>query len=118
MIVLAQFLKNIHKSQAETERLSRISIINTDNVFLNGSKLNELVMSVISESSENTDEFVKWMKEYVTFHNTMVDRITSHREGDPNVPMAEPLPSKALVIQDLHNRLPFQFESFSDLGVN
>lgn len=37
----------------------------------------------------------------------MVDRITSHREGNSQVPLTEPCPAKALVIEDLTNRLPF-----------
>ena len=42
----------------------------------------------------------------VKFPNTMVDRITSHRRGAPDVPRAEPLPAKALVIEDLGRALP------------
>lgn len=36
----------------------------------------------------------------------MVDRITSQREGCPEVPRAEPLPYKAIVIKDLQGVLP------------
>jgi hypothetical protein len=45
--------------------------------------------------------FLSWLEERVSFHTTMVDRITSQRAGDPDVPRAEPLPKKALVIEDL-----------------
>jgi hypothetical protein len=38
----------------------------------------------------------------------MVDRITSHRDGAPEVPRAEPLPAKALVVEDLGGVLPAQ----------
>lgn len=38
----------------------------------------------------------------MVFHATMVDRITSQRQGtELDIPRAEPLPSKALVIEDL-----------------
>ena len=47
-----------------------------------------------------------WLGSHVVFHNTMVDRITSQRDGDSEVPRAEPLPAKALVIEDLQQVLP------------
>lgn len=45
---------------------------------------------------------MKYLDEVVVCHNTMVDRITAQRPGsDGDVPRAEPLPAKALVIEDL-----------------
>jgi ABC-type glycerol-3-phosphate transport system permease component len=45
---------------------------------------------------------LKYLDEVVVCHNTMVDRITAQRPGsDGDVPRAEPLPAKALVIEDL-----------------
>ena len=84
---------------------------------MNGSKLEELIKQVAIESNAN-EEFLKWMCETVTFHNTMVDRITAHREGDSNVPKAEPLPSKALVIEDLNSRLPCEIRPSTSQGVH
>lgn len=45
----------------------------------------------------------------IVFLNSMVDRITSHREDDPLVPRAEPVPAKALVILDEQGDLPADF---------
>lgn len=85
---------------------------------MNGSKLNELAKTVVSNLKfDDLESFLEWMNEYVTFHNTMVDRITSYRDNEPNVPRAEPLPSKALVIEDLNRRLPPVLRSLSSFGV-
>ena len=82
----------------------------------NGYKLKELITKrpVVTENAD----FAKWLDLSVTFHNTMVDRITSHRDGDEIVPRAEPLPSKALVIEDLDRRLPNGFRNLSNMGVH
>ncbi len=47
----------------------------------------------------------------------MVDRITSHRENDELVRRAEPLLTKALVIEDLKRVLPENFQSSTTTGV-
>lgn len=83
---------------------------------MNGCKLRELVES-IEKPKDGSTEFLKWLKEGVTFHNTMVDCITAHRDGDTIVPKTEPLPSKALVIEDLKGCLPSEFHSMIHLGV-
>eukprot|EP01051_Picozoa_sp_SAG22_P007268 SAG22_NODE_505_length_9680_cov_10.482831_11_plen_355_part_00 len=49
------------------------------------------------------------MDSAVCFHNTMVDRVVTHRLGDPMVPKAEPLPAKAIVCEDLGKVLPAAF---------
>ncbi|TYZ62193.1 hypothetical protein PybrP1_004945 [[Pythium] brassicae (nom. inval.)] len=46
--------------------------------------------------------FERYLEAKVHFHNTMVDRLTNHRPGNPLVPSTEPRPRKALVIEDLH----------------
>ena len=46
----------------------------------------------------------------------MVDRITSHREGCPEVPRAEPLPYKAIVIEDLQGVLPAGISTVPELA--
>jgi hypothetical protein len=40
-----------------------------------------------------------------------------HRPNDANVPRAEPLPAKALVIEDTKGRLPAEFTLLDRLGV-
>lgn len=64
-----------------------------------------------------SDNFMQWLEKHIMFHDTMVDRITSHREDDELVPRAEPLPSKALVIEDLKRALPKNFKSSTTTGV-
>lgn len=51
-------------------------------------------------SREHTS-FRKYIDSMVVFHNTIVDRLTTHRAGNVLVPLSEPLPRKALVIEDL-----------------
>lgn len=82
-------------------------------MFPNGVKLFELV----SEKKRDQEDFMNWLNSHVTFHNSMVDRITSFRENDANVPRAEPLPDKALVIEDTQNRLPQGLKSLPGFGV-
>ncbi|CAM9609810.1 unnamed protein product [Chrysoparadoxa australica] len=84
--------------------LSSISVINTDNVPSNG----DVLTRILRELNAGDDEFLSWADNFVVVHNTMVDRITSHREGDNLVPKAEPPPVKALVIEDLRQVLPAQ----------
>ncbi|RQM21744.1 hypothetical protein B5M09_009463 [Aphanomyces astaci] len=48
---------------------------------------------------------------HVTFHNSMVDRITASRPSNSMVPYTEPLPPKALVIEDLTGQLPLAWGS-------
>ncbi|KAG5179110.1 hypothetical protein JKP88DRAFT_168080 [Tribonema minus] len=84
----------------EQAGIAHMSVINTDNVPANG----DLLRSIVSTCSERPSE--QYLAAFVAFHNTMVDCITSHREGDTVVPRAEPLPAKALVIEDLRRVLP------------
>eukprot|EP00814_Leptocylindrus_danicus_P021938 CAMPEP_0116004320 /NCGR_PEP_ID=MMETSP0321-20121206/536_1 /TAXON_ID=163516 /ORGANISM="Leptocylindrus danicus var. danicus, Strain B650" /LENGTH=1060 /DNA_ID=CAMNT_0003472607 /DNA_START=5790 /DNA_END=8973 /DNA_ORIENTATION=- len=94
----------------------RICVINTDNVPQNGSTIQSFVMhhAVSSScynredaSSSSSSSFVDFLRDKVVFHNTMVDRITSQREGSNGmVPLCEPVPAKALVIEDLNGDLP------------
>ena len=82
-----------------------ISVINTDNVPFNGDLVRSLVRTCDVAQGYGT-AFGAFLERRVVFHNSMVDRITSHRVGDPDVPRAEPLPEKALVIEDLGGVLP------------
>lgn len=49
--------------------------------------------------------FERYVSDHVHFHNTMVDRLTSHRPGQQLVPSTEPWPLKTLVIEDVHGVL-------------
>jgi mannitol-1-phosphate/altronate dehydrogenase len=63
---------------------------------------------MIQIANQNNDKsFLTFLNEKVSFHNTMVDRITSQRDGSNGlIPRAEPVPAKALVIEDLDSNLP------------
>ena len=89
-----------------------LSVINTDNVPWNGNTLRALVSScgfTRGIPPPKAGPFAQWLGDHVVFHNTVVDRITSHRPGAPEVPRAEPLPRKALVIEDVRRVLPAAF---------
>eukprot|EP00930_Biecheleria_cincta_P083632 TRINITY_DN73167_c0_g1_i1.p1 TRINITY_DN73167_c0_g1~~TRINITY_DN73167_c0_g1_i1.p1 ORF type:complete len:961 (-),score=156.45 TRINITY_DN73167_c0_g1_i1:112-2955(-) len=97
---------------ADGEGRAMINVLNTDNVPFNGDAVRSHVCSCdFTQNAENAQEFEAWLCKRVCFHNTMVDRITSHRESCPDIPCAEPLPAKALVIEDLQCLLPQQFGS-------
>jgi hypothetical protein len=89
---------------------TKICIINTDNVSQNGN----VICNYMIELASDNENMLSFLNESVVFHNTMVDRITSQRpDTTPNglVPRAEPIPAKALVIEDLNDDLPFSFSS-------
>eukprot|EP00443_Scrippsiella_acuminata_P000994 CAMPEP_0115296934 /NCGR_PEP_ID=MMETSP0270-20121206/67491_1 /TAXON_ID=71861 /ORGANISM="Scrippsiella trochoidea, Strain CCMP3099" /LENGTH=951 /DNA_ID=CAMNT_0002714581 /DNA_START=86 /DNA_END=2941 /DNA_ORIENTATION=- len=89
-----------------------LSMVNTDNMPFNGDAIKNHVHSCdYTQGVPRSEEFQQWLRNHVVFHNTMVDRITSHRTGQPDVPRAEPLPAKALVIEDLTGALPQQLGS-------
>lgn len=91
----------------------RICIINTDNVPHNGNLIQSHIFTIIqssfssSVSSEKKEDFIQFIKDRVVFHNSMVDRIVSQRpDSNGMVPRCEPIPKKALVIEDLSSDLP------------
>lgn len=92
----------------------RISIINTDNVPNNGDIIKKYVLDIAKVQNEensysNGNSFLEFLQEGggVIFHNSMVDRITSQRPGSNGmVPRCEPIPHKAIVIEDLGKDLP------------
>lgn len=97
---------------AAPNRETPLSIINTDNLPFNGDAVRSHVCSCdFAQAVPQAAAFESWLRQRVHFHNTMVDRITSHRRDAPDVPRAEPLPAKALVIEDLHGVLPVRFSS-------
>ncbi len=42
-----------------------------------------------TQACDRSEDFLAWLRARVHFHNSMVDRITSHRAGAPEVPRAE-----------------------------
>ncbi|RLN14234.1 hypothetical protein BBJ28_00024229, partial [Nothophytophthora sp. Chile5] len=83
-----------------------MSVINTDNLPSNGDTIKRLVLET-EWAGKPTDltTFRAYVEAKVHFHNTMVDRLTSHRPGNPLVPLTEPWPTKTLVIEDLQGVL-------------
>ena len=78
-----------------------LSVINTDNMPFNGDAVRQHVgacdFTWVGPNGRQRASagFSAWLEQSVVFHNSMVDRITSHREADTDVPRAEPLPCKA-----------------------
>jgi len=89
----------------------KVCVVNTDNVPGNGSCIRKYLLE-IADSEESSASFKEFLLNGVAFHNTMVDQITSQRDGSHGmVPRCEPVPSKALVIEDLDADLPAMFSS-------
>ena len=89
----------------------KVCVVNTDNVPGNGSVIRKYLLE-IANSDHSVASFDEFLRNKVAFHNTMVDRITSQRDGSNGmVPRCEPVPSKALVIEDLGAHLPAKFSS-------
>ncbi|ETN15860.1 hypothetical protein PPTG_06139 [Phytophthora nicotianae INRA-310] len=98
---LAEFLQAAFKAIPDNE----LSIINTDNFPNNGDHIKKLVLELDWVKSDDSSVFRGYLDSKVHFHNTMVDRITNHRAGDSLVPLTEPLPAKAIAIEDLNGAL-------------
>jgi hypothetical protein len=79
-----------------------ITVINMDNIPNNGA----LIQSYMQEHASDDDNMKQFLKDRIVFVNTMVDRFTSHREGNAMVPKCEPTPKKAMVILDPTGTLP------------
>jgi len=111
--ILSQLASQFREKKTSCDNPNgKICIVNTDNVSQNGNVIASFMTELAkarttnSEAGENIEEF---LKEKVVFLNTMVDRITSQRQGsDGLVPRAEPTPAKALVIEDLAGDLPVE----------
>mmetsp|Transcript_24501 Transcript_24501/g.53298 ORF Transcript_24501/g.53298 Transcript_24501/m.53298 type:complete len:958 (+) Transcript_24501:107-2980(+) len=107
---LAEFLYECFRADKGQE--FPLSLINTDNLPFNGSAIKNHVFSCdFTQNVGRSLDFQSWLETRVVFHNTMVDRITSHRPGCTDIPRAEPLPAKALVIEDIESALPAQWGS-------
>jgi mannitol-1-phosphate/altronate dehydrogenase len=97
---------------------NRISIINTDNLVLNGDLIHNFVHGCdYTQGLSDRAGFVDFLNGNVVFHNSMVDRIVSQRKGCPEVPRTEPLPGKAIVIEDLDSVLPPEFAAVPGIVV-
>lgn len=86
----------------------RICIVNTDNVPNNGDLIRRYMFDVAADTDDT--EMKEFLTSHVAFLNSMVDRITSARDGSNGmVPKCEPTPAKALVVLDPHHDLPSAF---------
>ena len=100
---LAEFLFKFYSLNHDAQ----MSIINTDNMPSNGNVVQECLEKCDFVNTLENPQFNSWLASNVTCHNTMVDRITAARSSSEYlVPRAEPLPTKALVIEDLKKVLP------------
>mmetsp|Transcript_49655 Transcript_49655/g.118249 ORF Transcript_49655/g.118249 Transcript_49655/m.118249 type:complete len:529 (-) Transcript_49655:131-1717(-) len=107
---LAAFLHACFQAGLKSSPDTYLSVLNTDNMPQNGTTISKFVIDCdFTQGVSDSRSFTSWLRRHVVFHNTMVDRITSHREGAPEVPRAEPLPKKALVVEDLKLALPQAF---------
>ncbi|KAJ0412626.1 hypothetical protein ATCC90586_006993 [Pythium insidiosum] len=81
---------------------NRLSVLNTDNVPSNGDLIRSLVLQAAEQllRGESNGLFADYLDRNVRFHNTMVDRLTSHAPGNLLTPRGEPWPSKTIVIED------------------
>ncbi|OQR91187.1 hypothetical protein ACHHYP_04917 [Achlya hypogyna] len=95
MLDLAAFLTACTQALPD----AHISVMNTDNVPANGDAIKAHVLACC------VPDVSSYIADHVSFHNTMVDRITAARPSSSLVPFSEPLPSKALVVEDLNGRL-------------
>jgi hypothetical protein len=78
---------------------AKLCVINTDNVPSNGSLIQSYMLGIAQ--AKNAPDVEAFLNAKVSFLNSMVDRITSQREGSNGmVPKCEPIPAKALVLLD------------------
>ena len=87
--------------------LPKLCVIDMDNVPHNGVTIQRHMQTLACRDKERDASMRLFLESQVVFLDTMVDRITSQREGSHGlVPQAEPVPPKALVILDPHGDLP------------
>eukprot|EP00980_Cylindrotheca_fusiformis_P017288 scaffold5347_cov130-Cylindrotheca_fusiformis.AAC.10 len=85
----------------------KICVLDMDNVPNNGDTIRGYMEAW---ATQDNDEMTTFFQNSVVFLNTMVDRITSCRDGHPMIPRCEPMPAKALVVLDPENNLPPLFQ--------
>lgn len=86
MLLLARSLQLLMQTQPQ----QRVSVIDLDNVSGNGDKIRQLVCSLCASN----DACLAYLSSTVTFHNSVVDRITAARPANSVVPRGEPIPCK------------------------
>mmetsp|Transcript_19940 Transcript_19940/g.44464 ORF Transcript_19940/g.44464 Transcript_19940/m.44464 type:complete len:576 (-) Transcript_19940:1691-3418(-) len=113
LLHLASILQKIHtlllsKSLSCTNPNGKLCVINTDNVPGNGTVIRTYLLEIAkTDEFKSTPSFEPFLRDGVVFHHSMVDRITSQRDGSNGmVPRCEPVPGKALVVEDLGGDLP------------
>jgi mannitol-1-phosphate/altronate dehydrogenase len=88
----------------------KLCLLDMDNVPNNANVL----QSHLTTLAKDKPHMLELLKTRLSFHNTMVDRITSQRQGSNGlVPQAEPVPAKALVLLDMDNHLPMSLTKLS-----
>lgn len=111
--LLTQFREMLESGNWILGNQRKICVIDTDNVQSNGSVLRKHMLT-LAEDNLGMQNFIK---EKMVFLNSMVDRITSERNGsDGLVPRTEPIPEKAIVILDTENDLPENFSQIQATG--
>ena len=107
IVDLAEFLHGCFAAGLGAGTGAPLSLINTDNMPCNGDAIRQHVgacdFTAVGPDGRQRAlaGFNAWLEQSVVFHNSMVDRITSHREAEADVPRAELLPCKARVVGDL-----------------
>lgn len=86
MLLLARSLQMLLHVQPQ----QRVSVIDLDNVSGNGDKIKRIMMSHFASSPA----CLAYLASFITFHNSVVDRITAARPGNSLVPRGEPIPYK------------------------
>ena len=78
------------------EMSGKIYIVNTDNVSQNGDVLSYFMMELCDDLNNSNEDKInsqtmhEFLSEHVVFHNSTVDRITSHRpDSNGLVPRAK-----------------------------
>jgi hypothetical protein len=86
MLLLARSLELLQLKQPQ----QRVSVIDLDNVSSNGDKIKRLMSNHFAASPS----LLSYLSSSITFHNSVVDRITAARPNDNLVPRGEPIPHK------------------------
>jgi mannitol-1-phosphate/altronate dehydrogenase len=86
MTLLARSLETL----LQTRPQQRLSVIDLDNVSGNGDKIMQLMFSHFATSPA----ILAQLASSVTFHNSVVDRITAARPDNSLIPRGEPIPHK------------------------
>ncbi|KAG7355201.1 mannitol dehydrogenase [Nitzschia inconspicua] len=85
----------------------KLCIVNTDNVPNNASVIQSYMMDIANNHNDTDTTMQTFLSTKVAFLNSMVDRITSQRDGSNGlVPRCEPIPAKALVLLDPQHDMP------------